>query len=235
MGDTIGPDVKTQVIVEYDCGISKIVSILVSAMHQCDIDLLRTFIVRCIVDNEIGFEKQIIDKIRNDNTEITVNPCGTWNIGGPISDCGVTGRKIVVDQYGGYCSVGGGAFSGKDMTKVDRSASYMARYIAKNIVASGLCNNAKVELSYMIGIPKPSSINIEMDVNQHLTKRIIEYIDKNIDCTPSGIMKKFRCEVPRNQYLAKYGHFGDDSYDSFHYPWEVIDFASDLFNYVNTD
>jgi len=235
MGNTIGPDVKTQVIVEYDCGISKIVSILVSAMHQCDIDLLRTFIVRCIVDNEVGFEKQIIDKIRNDNTEITVNPCGTWNIGGPISDCGVTGRKIVVDQYGGYCSVGGGAFSGKDMTKVDRSASYMARYIAKNIVASGLCNTAKVELSYMIGIAKPSSINIEMDENQHLAKRIIEYIDNNIDCTPSGIMKRFKAEVPRNQYLAKYGHFGDASYDSFHYPWEVIDFANDLFNYANAE
>ncbi|MDY4523654.1 MAG: methionine adenosyltransferase domain-containing protein, partial [Treponema sp.] len=168
----------------------------------------------------------------NNDLVIDVNPCGEWRTGGPVSDCGVTGRKIVVDAYGGYCNVGGGAFSGKDLTKVDRSAAYMCRYLAKNIVATGICNTAKVELSYMIGIPEPSAINIELDINNDKSDKIIEWIKSHIDLTPKGIIERFEGFYPRYYNTAKNGHYGynvdgNKELETL-YPWEKIDIAKPL-------
>lgn len=229
----LGPDTKTQVIVDYDNkGIAKVASILVSTMHQCDLKIAREEIEKIINSNMMNIEKSIFEKyIKNKDVKIDINPCGSWKIGGPISDCGVTGRKLVVDQYGGYCNIGGGAYSGKCMSKVDRSAAYMARYLAKNIVASGICSTAKVELSYMIGVPEPSSINIEMDRNQDDAYIIKEWIRKNIDLTPYGIINKFDGYCPRYYNTAKNGHYGvivNNNETEKLYPWEKLDIHKDI-------
>ena len=230
--DGFGPDTKAQVIVDYtynDEGdlLSTIVrSILVSTMHTKTLNVTRRTIKDSILYNLGNFLPQDIWEthiVGNKFMKIDVNPCGTWRIGGPVSDCGVTGRKIVVDQYGGYANVGGGAFSGKDGTKVDRSAAYMARYIAKNLVASGICNTAKVELSYMIGVPEPSSINIEMDKNQKLIEQIKQWVYDNINMTPYGIMSRFNLWYPKYLNTARFGHFGDPSYE-----WEKTDLANKI-------
>jgi S-adenosylmethionine synthetase len=230
--DGFGPDTKAQVIVDYtynDDGdlLSTIVrSILVSTMHTKTLNVTRKTVRDSILYNLDNFLPQDIWETHiagNKFLKIDVNPCGTWRIGGPVSDCGVTGRKIVVDQYGGYANVGGGAFSGKDGTKVDRSAAYMARYIAKNLVASGICNTAKVELSYMIGVPEPSSINIEMDKNQKLTEQVKQWVYDNINMTPYGIMSRFNLWYPKYLNTARFGHFGDTSYE-----WEKTDLANKI-------
>lgn len=229
----LGPDTKTQVIVDYDNkGVAKVASILVSTMHQCDLKIAREEIEKIINSNMMNIEKGIFEKyIKDKGVKIDINPCGSWRIGGPISDCGVTGRKLVVDQYGGYCNIGGGAYSGKCMSKVDRSAAYMARYLAKNIVASGICSTAKVELSYMIGVPEPSSINIEMDRNQDNAYIIKEWIRKNIDLTPYGIINKFDGYCPRYYNTAKNGHYGviiNNNETEKLYPWEKVDIHKDI-------
>lgn len=229
----LGPDTKTQVIVDYDNkGVTKVASILVSTMHQCDLKIAREEIEKIINSNMMNIEKGIFEKyIKDKGVKIDINPCGSWRIGGPISDCGVTGRKLVVDQYGGYCNIGGGAYSGKCMSKVDRSAAYMARYLAKNIVASGICSTAKVELSYMIGVPEPSSINIEMDRNQDNAYIIKEWIRKNIDLTPYGIINKFDGYCPRYYNTAKNGHYGvivNNNETEKLYPWEKVDIHKDI-------
>ena len=230
IGEDFGPDVKSQVVVEYDDdnNSSVIKSILVSSMHQCSIDDARRIIRNAILNNWCGIDEKIFNKYIDGRIDITINPCGTWNIGGPISDCGVTGRKIVVDQYGGYCNVGGGAFSGKDMTKVDRSAAYMARYLAKNIVANGVADTAKVEIAYMIGVPEPVALNIELNRNEDKINAIKEFILSNVDITPSGIMKRFKHEVPRYEYVSAHGHFGDTLNDRLVYPWEITDLKIDI-------
>jgi len=233
-----GPDTKTQVIVDYfnnemllfnDIRPHIIVeSILVSTMQQGDLTYDRELIKNIILNNDMKIDSEIYKKyIKNNETlVITVNPCGEWRIGGPISDCGVTGRKIVVDQFGGYSNVGGGGLSGKDLSKVDRSAAYMARYLAKNIVASGIANTCKVELSYMIGIPNPSSINIELNKNQHLVPEIKAFIEENVNLTPKAIIDKFSdCFEPYR--MAVEGHYGN-MMDC----WEEIDFAKDLKEYL---
>lgn len=234
---SIGPDAKTQVIVEYDEDNNAIVkSILVSIMHQNDnIHVLRNIVKQMIIDNTINIEEEIYDKyIKGRDIKIDVNPCGEWHIGGSVSDCGILGRKIVVDAYGGYCNVGGGAYSGKDYTKVDRSGAYMCRYIAKNIVKSGIADTAKVELSYMIGEALPCSLNIELNRNQDKVCQIKDYLFSNIDMTPRGIIKKFDGSFPRNYKLARYGHYGECEHSLIvkYYPWEVTDFADDLKNNV---
>ena len=153
--------------------------------------------------------------IKDKNIDYFINVNGEWIIGGPISDCGLTGRKIVVDQYGGYCNVGGGAFSGKDMSKVDRSGAYMCRYLAKNIVDAGLADEAKVELSYIISEPQPCAIKVELK-NAHQTpivnldRQIEKYIKENIDLTPKGIIDRFfPCGISPIFYnTARNGHFG---------------------------
>lgn len=228
-----GPDTKSQVIVEYDDEEQgKVVSILVSTMHQGKLEETRNIIKNLILDNYIGLSEEEHNKyIKGQDIKIDVNPCGEWRTGGSVSDCGVTGRKIVVDQYGGYANVGGGAFSGKDFTKIDRSAAYMARYIAKNIIAAGLADHAKVELSYMIGVPEPSSINIELNRNQDKVCAIKEFINDNVKLTPISFIKRFNGQLPRFKVLARNGHFGvNEDYEI--YPWEKTDIASALREFV---
>lgn len=230
-----GPDTKSQVTVEYDeDNTPRVKHILISTMHQNSLDNCRNDITKYIINNEINISQYIFDNYIKNNNDlvIDVNPCGEWRTGGPVSDCGVTGRKIVVDAYGGYCNVGGGAFSGKDLTKVDRSAAYMCRYLAKNIVATGICNTAKVELSYMIGIPEPSAINIELDINNNKSDKIITWIKGNIDLTPHGIIERFEGFYPRYYNTAKNGHYGynvdgNKELETL-YPWEKIDIAKPL-------
>lgn len=232
---SMGPDAKSQVIVDYDeDGNAHLNSILVSTMHNDALENLedvRARIEEYIRKNFIGVSQNIFNNhINQPGWKLDINPCGAWHIGGPVSDCGVTGRKIVVDQYGGYCKVGGGAFSGKDMTKVDRSGAYMARYLAKNIVASGVCDSAKVELSYMIGVPEPSSMYVWMNRNRELEDKVIKSIKENVSLTPSGIIKRFGVSDKRYSVIGKFGHFGvpeiyfygnSSVYDI--YPWEKTD------------
>lgn len=230
-----GPDTKSQVTVEYDKNNNAAVKyILVSTMHQNNLNNCRNDIEKYIRNNEINLPKEIFNKYIKNNKELTivVNPCGEWRIGGPVSDCGVTGRKIVVDAYGGYCNVGGGCQSSKDFSKVDRSAAYMCRYLAKNIVATGICNTAKVELSYAIGVPNPCAINIELDINNNKSDKIITWIKGNVDLTPHGIIERFEGFYPRYYNTAKNGHYGynvngNEELEKL-YPWEKIDIATPL-------
>ena len=225
-----GPDTKSQVIVDYTDDEVKITSILVSTMQQGDLNDDRKIIHDIITKNKMGLENRIFHQfINNKNIKIDVNPCGSWKIGGPVSDCGVTGRKIVVDQFGGYANVGGGNLHGKDMSKVDRSAAYMSRYLAKNIVASGICNTAKVELSYMIGVPEPCSINIELDKNNEYVDKIKSFIAKNVDLTPYGIITRFTNSELKFENTAIYGHYGCNDRNN-QYPWEKLDLCSELSN-----
>jgi S-adenosylmethionine synthetase len=236
----IGPDAKSQVIVEYDeNGTAEIKSILVSAMHYGDYENvkgLRNKIRYVINENEVRLDDGVFKKyIAKGGWKLDINPCGKWHVGGPVSDCGVTGRKIVVDQYGGYCKVGGGALVGKDMTKVDRSAAYMCRYLAKNIVASGIADTAKVELSYMIGVPEPLSVYVWMNRNIGLQDEVIRIIKDNVDLTPYGIIKRFGNVRGRYDAIAKLGHYGVPEIYGFSnksdskiyelYPWEKTDIS----------
>jgi len=217
----IGPDVKTQVTVDYTKGEPVVKHILVSTMHPgLSLDEVRDYVRKHILSNSLGVKKDVFEKYFLNNTElvIDINPCGSWYIGGPVADCGVTGRKIVVDQFGGYSNVGGGGFSGKDgNSKVDRSAAYMARYIAKNIVASGIVNTCKVTLAYMIGVPEPSSMNIETDTNVDTTE-LEKIVRKNVDLTPKGISDRFDLKKPIYYITARQGHYGNSTY-----PWEKLD------------
>ena len=233
-----GPDCKSQVITVYDeKGHAYIDSILVSTMHQGDLEADRKTIETMIRHNRMGFSDYVLTKYflcTAHKPKIIVSPNGEWRIGGSVSDCGMTGRKIVVNQFGGYCSVGGGNLNGKDMSKIDRSAAYMCRYLAKNIVAAGISDTAKVELSYMIGVPQPSSINIELNRSQDRTDDIIQWIKDNVDLSPSGIIQRFDGGHPRNLHTARYGHYGksdkemEDKAIARIYPWERTDIANDL-------
>ena len=238
-----GPDCKSQVITVYDeKGHAYIDSILVSTMHQGDLEADKKAIERMIRLNRMGFSDYVLTKYflcTAHTPKIIVNPNGEWRIGGSVSDCGMTGRKIVVNQFGGYCSVGGGNLGGKDLSKIDRSAAYMCRYLAKNIVAAGISDTAKVELSYMIGVPQPSSINIELNRNQDRTDDIIQWIKDHVDLSPSGIIRRFDGGYPRNLHTARYGHYGktdkemEDKAIARIYPWERTDIASDYVHDVN--
>jgi S-adenosylmethionine synthetase len=206
------PDAKSQVTFEYnDDGTPKrIAKVVCSTQHAEDVSLesLRlaiTEIIRAVLPREY------IDS----NTEFFINPTGRFVIGGPDGDSGLTGRKIIVDTYGGYAPHGGGAFSGKDPTKVDRSAAYMMRYLAKNIVARGLATKATCQISYAIGLADPMSFYIDSDGdNQYLTK----WIQDNVDLTPLGIIKRFDLFRPIYSKTTNYGHFGKENL-----PWEEVD------------
>lgn len=239
-----GPDCKSQVITVYDekCH-AYIDSILVSTMHQGDLDADKKTIETMIRHNRMGFSDYILTKYflcTAHKPKIIVNPNGEWRIGGSVSDCGITGRKIVVNQFGGYANVGGGNLGGKDMSKIDRSAAYMCRYLAKNIVAAGISDTAKVELSYMIGVPQPSSINIEMSRNQCHADNIIQWIRDNVDLSPSGIIKRFDGGFPRYYNTALNGHYGktdkemQDEQTALLYPWEKTDLVGGLLHFLNT-
>ena len=233
-----GPDCKSQVITVYDeKGHAYIDSILVSTMHQGGLEADRKTIETMIRHNRMGFSEYVLTKYflcTAHKPKIIVNPNGEWRIGGSVSDCGMTGRKIVVNQFGGYCPVGGGNLGGKDLSKIDRSAAYMCRYLAKNIVAAGISDTAKVELSYMIGVPQPSSINIELNRNQDRIDDIIQWIKDHVDLSPSGIIRRFDGGYPRNLHTARYGHYGktdkemEDKAIARIYPWERTDIAYDL-------
>lgn len=235
--DGYGPDAKAQVVVEYDGKKTKVNLVLVSIMSQYDVETVRNTIKDVILSNKCGIDNDIFHRyIDGKDITIDINPCGEWRVGGPVSDCGVTGRKIVVDQYGGYCKVGGGNLGGKDYSKVDRSGAYMCRYLAKNIVASGLCSAATVELSYEISKAEPCAFNIELENPIDLSIKNVEYyikkwINEHISLTPSGIMNRFDGSKPRNEQLSRNGHFGFNNNDEI-YPWEKIDFAEDLMKYI---
>jgi len=229
----LGPDCKSQVIVEYDeKGHAKVDSILVSTMQQGNLESDRKAIEAAIRCNKMGMDKIAFMKylyLTAHRPQIIVNPNGEWRMGGSVSDCGMTGRKIVVNQFGGYCPVGGGNLHGKDMSKVDRSAAYMCRYLAKNIVAAGLAPTAKVELSYMIGVAQPSSVYVQLTGSDYNADDVTEWIKANIDLSPSGIIHRFDGGYPRYYHSARYGHYGKtdeemkDELTARLYPWEKTD------------
>ena len=213
--DYLRPDGKTQVTVEYENEKPKrIHTIVVSTQHLEKIDLqrLREDIHDKVIDEVIP--KELLDN----ETKYYINPTGRFVIGGPMGDSGLTGRKIIVDTYGGYSRHGGGAFSGKDPTKVDRSASYMARHIAKNIVANKLAKKCEIQLSYAIGVAKPISIYINtFGTNTIPEEEIIEKINKKFDLTPRGIINYLELQRPIYRKTTNYGHFGKPDL-----PWEKI-------------
>ncbi|MCL2039270.1 MAG: methionine adenosyltransferase [Bacteroidetes bacterium] len=210
----IRPDAKSQVTIEYspDGEILRIDTIIISTQHSPDVsqqkikdDCIDFVISHCI-------PKELVDE----NTKYYINPTGRFIIGGPHGDTGLTGRKIIVDSYGGKCPHGGGAFSGKDPTKVDRSATYAARHLAKNIVAAGVTNECTIQLSYAIGMPEPISIFVDIN-DKDKSFEIGRYIQKEIDLTPSGIIKRLDLRKPIYRNTSNYGHFGRDGFS-----WEEL-------------
>ena len=218
------PDGKTQVTVEYDENNQpvRIDTIVVSTQHNPEVSLeqiqrdVKEFVIKPVVPSEL------ID----DSTKYFINPTGRFVIGGPQGDAGLTGRKIIVDTYGGYARHGGGAFSGKDPTKVDRSAAYAARYVAKNIVAAGLADTVEVQLAYAIGVARPVSIAIDTFGTGKVEENIlVDLVEKNFDLRPAGIIKMLDLRRPIYQQTAAYGHFGRTDVDL---PWERTDKADSL-------
>ena len=219
------PDAKSQVTVEYDenhkpCRIDTVVLSHQHAPNFFDKDDKKDheLLKQSIIDNII---KPVLEPtgLLDENTKYFVNPTGRFVTGGPDGDSGLTGRKIIVDTYGGMGRHGGGAFSGKDPSKVDRSAAYMARYIAKNIVAAKLADRAEVELAYAIGVPEPVSISVETFGTEKVERSKIEAaVEKVFDCTPAGIIKTLNLKQPIYRKTASYGHFGREGF-----PWENTD------------
>ncbi|MCU0104572.1 methionine adenosyltransferase [Acholeplasma vituli] len=216
--DFLRPDGKSQVTIEYDeyDRPSRIDTVVVSSQHaDIDIEIVRQGIRKEVIDAVLP--KDLIDE----NTKFLINPTGKFVVGGPKGDSGLTGRKIIVDTYGGYARHGGGAFSGKDPSKVDRSASYMARYIAKNVVASGVASKCEVQLAYAIGVAKPVSIRIDtFNTAKVADELIVEVIRKHFDVTPKGIIKTLDLKRPIYQQTANYGHMGRSDIEL---PWERLD------------
>lgn len=200
------PDGKVQVTVEYDKDVPKrIDTVVVSSQHleEVSLDTLREGIIKEVILNVIP--EELLDK----DTKYYINPTGRFVIGGPLGDSGLTGRKIIVDTYGGYSRHGGGAFSGKDPTKVDRSAAYMARYIAKNIVANGYAKKCEIQFSYAIGVAKPISIYVDTFGTGNISdSEIVKKIYKNFDLTPAGIISSLDLRKPIYTKTTNYGHFG---------------------------
>jgi S-adenosylmethionine synthetase len=221
------PDGKSQVTVEYINGkVSRIDSIVISSQHSEIVSLaeLREFIIEEVINKVIP--KELIDE----DTKIYINPTGRFVIGGPKGDSGLTGRKIIVDTYGGYARHGGGAFSGKDPTKVDRSASYMARYIAKNLVAAGVADKLEIGLSYVIGMAEPTSIMVNSYGTAKLNDlEIIKIIRENFKLTPLGIIDHFDLRRPIYAQVSNYGHFGRNDLDL---PWEKLDKVELIKKYI---
>ncbi|NYB75972.1 methionine adenosyltransferase [Sedimentibacter hydroxybenzoicus DSM 7310] len=221
------PDGKTQVTVEYhDNKPVRIDTIVISTQHNPEVDrkTIEKDLVEYVVKTTVPAE--LLDK----DTKYFVNPTGRFVIGGPQGDSGLTGRKIIVDTYGGYARHGGGAFSGKDPTKVDRSAAYAARHIAKNVVAAGLSDKCEVELAYAIGVAKPVSIMVEtFGTNKIDNEKIEQAIIENFDLRPSSIIESFDLRRPIYKQLAAYGHFGRDD---LNLPWEQTDKVNALKKYL---
>lgn len=218
------PDGKTQVTVEYDENNKpiRIDAIVISTQHHPEISLEQ--IQRNLKEHVIN--PVVPEELIDEETKYFINPTGRFVIGGPQGDAGLTGRKIIVDTYGGYARHGGGAFSGKDATKVDRSAAYAARYVAKNIVAAGLADSCEVQLAYAIGVAQPVSISINtFDSGKASEEKLIEVVRNNFDLRPAGIIKMLDLRRPIYKQTAAYGHFGRHDVDL---PWERTDKADQL-------
>ncbi len=218
------PDGKTQVSVEYDdAGIPKrLEAVVLSTQHDDTVtqEQIHEDIKKYVFDPILPAE--LVD----DKTKFFINPTGRFVIGGPHGDAGLTGRKIIVDTYGGYARHGGGAFSGKDCTKVDRSAAYAARYVAKNIVAAGLADRCEIQLSYAIGVAEPTSIMVDTFGTGKLSdEKLVELIRKHFDLRPAGIIKMLNLRRPIYRQTAAYGHFGRTDLDL---PWEALDKVDSL-------
>ena len=221
--DYLRPDGKSQVTVEYAYGIPKRVdAIVISTQHSPDVSQEQ---IRADVIAEV-IKPVVPPTMIDDQTKIYVNPTGRFVTGGPMGDAGLTGRKIIVDTYGGVARHGGGAFSGKDPTKVDRSAAYMTRYIAKNIVAAGLADRVELQVSYAIGVARPLSLNVEtFGTGKVSDDKIINLIKEHFDLRPAAIIRDLRLRRPIYKPTAAYGHFGRLDIDA---PWEETDKAEAL-------
>jgi S-adenosylmethionine synthetase len=221
--DYLRPDGKTQVTIEYENDIPKRVDkVLISAQHHPEVgqDTIKRDLCEFVIPEIIPSD------MMDDDTKILVNPTGRFVIGGPHGDAGLTGRKIIVDTYGGTARHGGGAFSGKDPTKVDRSATYAARHIAKNIVAAELADKCEVQLSYAIGVARPLSIMVETFGTAKVSeKRLVNVIKENFDLTPGGIINNFDLMRPLYSQITNYGHFGRLD---LNLPWEKLDMVEVL-------
>ena len=217
------PDGKTQVTVEYDGAKAvRVDTVVVSTQHDEDVTLEQ--IRADIIENVI--KPVVPENLLDENTKIFVNPTGRFVIGGPVGDAGLTGRKIIVDTYGGFSRHGGGAFSGKDPTKVDRSAAYYARYIAKNIVAAGLAKMAEVQLAYAIGVAKPVSIMVDtFGTSEYSDEQIVKAVEKVFDCRPNSIIRQLRLTETKYLPVAAYGHIGREDLGV---KWEDTDKAEEL-------
>ena len=211
-------DGKTQVTVEYDDGKpSRLDAVVLSTQHDPDITQEQ---IHEDIKREV-FDKILPADMVDDETKFFINPTGRFVIGGPHGDAGLTGRKIIVDTYGGYARHGGGAFSGKDCTKVDRSAAYAARYVAKNIVAAGLADKCEIQLSYAIGVAEPTSIMVDtFGTGKKSNQELVDLIRKHFDLRPAGIIKMLDLRRPIYKQTAAYGHFGRNDLDL---PWERLD------------
>lgn len=217
------PDGKTQVTVEYDDDkIVRVDTVVVSTQHDDDVTLeqIRKDLIEYVI-------KPIIPaKLLDDNTKIFVNPTGRFVIGGPVGDAGLTGRKIIVDTYGGFSRHGGGAFSGKDPTKVDRSAAYYCRYIAKNIVAAGLAKKCEIQLAYAIGVAKPVSIMVDtFGTSKYSNEQLAKAVEKVFDCRPNSIIEQLKLKETKYLPLAAYGHMGREELGVM---WEKTDKTEEL-------
>jgi len=212
------PDAKSQVSVEYvDNKPRRIDSVVISTQHRANVTHKR--IERDMISQIV--KKVIPSKFLDAETKYHINPTGRFVVGGPHGDCGLTGRKIIVDTYGGMCPHGGGAFSGKDPSKVDRSAHYMARYVAKNVVAARLAERCQVQLAYAIGVPEPVSVLIDTyGTGKKADEEIAEWVQEVFDLRPSGIVKALRLKRPIYQKTTNYGHFGREIAD---FVWERTD------------
>ena len=222
------PDGKSQVSVEYDENGKpyRLEAVVLSTQHDDDVtqEQIHEDIKKYVFDPVLP--KELLD----DNTKYYINPTGRFVIGGPHGDAGLTGRKIIVDTYGGMARHGGGAFSGKDCTKVDRSAAYAARYVAKNIVAAGLADKCEIQLSYAIGVAEPTSVNIDTFGTGKLSSaELTNIVRENFDLRPAGIIKMLDLRRPIYRQTAAYGHFGRNDLDL---PWEKTDKAADLKKYL---
>ena len=222
------PDGKTQVTVEYDDNgkAVRLDAVVLSTQHDPDItqEQIHEDIRKYVFD--VILPAEMVDE----NTKFFINPTGRFVIGGPHGDSGLTGRKIIVDTYGGYARHGGGAFSGKDCTKVDRSAAYAARYVAKNIVAAGLADKCEIQLSYAIGVARPTSINVNtFGTGKVSDGKLVEIIRENFDLRPAGIIRMLDLRRPIYKQTAAYGHFGRTDVDL---PWEKLDKVEDLKKYL---
>ncbi len=222
------PDGKSQVSVEYDedGAPKRLEAVVLSTQHDPDVpqEQIHADIKKYVFDEILP--KELIDE----NTKFFINPTGRFVIGGPHGDAGLTGRKIIVDTYGGYARHGGGAFSGKDCTKVDRSAAYAARYVAKNIVAAGLAKRCEIQLSYAIGVAQPTSVMVDsFGTGKVSDEKLVEIVRENFDLRPAGIIKMLDLRRPIYKQTAAYGHFGRNDLDL---PWEKTDKADTLKKYA---